>query len=203
MSEFDKYVFEIKKENTYWGDWCAKPQGYFRGETSMPGAKYHVGFQTFVGDNVMEQPHFHHGAEEYLTFLGANLPNIFDFDADIDVMVGDDPDHLEPIHINKPTILRIPPNLWHCPISFHIRKPIIFQAAYLDGTWSKITRRMLPDGKCEYIYEGDNVRMCVERPGEYCTICGKCYQGTALNYVEAEGPMRHFPGINDASALDG
>ena len=201
MHEFDKYVFNLQREETHWGDWCAKPQGYFRGETSMPGATYHVGFQTFVGDNVMEVPHFHHAAEEYLTFLGANLPDIFDFDADIEVMIGEDPDNMETIHITKPTILRIPANMWHCPIKFNIRRPIIFQAAYLDGTWAKIVRRIKPDGTWEYLYEGDNIRMCVERPGKYCTVCGKCYQDTDINYVPGEGPQRRFPGINDPTAL--
>jgi hypothetical protein len=174
-SVFDQFMYELPREEAHWGNWCAKPQGYFRGAKNLPDAKYHVGFQVFTGDIDMEVPHFHHAAEEYIIFLGANVPDIFDFDADIEIQLGEDPDNMETMLINKPTVLRIPPNLWHCPISFHIRKPIIFQAAYLDGTWSKILRRQLEDGKYEYNYEGDNVRFCKFNPGKYCDICGKCF----------------------------
>lgn len=177
MSNFDTLKCELQREESHWGDWCAKPQAYFRGNLSMPGAKYHVGFQVFTGDIDMEVPHFHHAVEEYLVFLGISLPDVFDWDAEIEIKLGQTPDNMETMIINKPTVLRIPPNLWHCPIKFHINKPIMFQAAYLDGTWSKILRRELPDGKFEYIYEGDNVRTCKLRPGEQCYICGKCFVG--------------------------
>ena len=175
MSSLDYLKFDLFPEEAHWGDWCAKPQAYFRGETSLPGAKFHVGFQVFVGDTVMEVPHFHHAVEEYMILLGANFPNVFDFDAEVRIEMGKDPDHMETMVITKPCVLRIPPNMWHCPVVFKIRKPLIFQAAYLDGTWSKILRRPKADGTYEYLYEGDNIRYCKERPGEFCTLCGKCF----------------------------
>jgi len=177
MGSLDYLKFDLIPEEAHWGDWCAKPQAYFRGETSLPGAKFHVGFQVFVKDLKMEVPHFHHAAEEYMIFLGASLPNVFDFDAEVRIEMGKDPDHMETMVITKPCVLRIPPNLWHCPVEFTIRKPLMFQTAYLDGTWSKILRRAKPDGTYEYLYEGDNVRFCKERPGEFCTVCGKCFGG--------------------------
>jgi hypothetical protein len=36
-----------------------------------------------------------------------------------------------------------------------------------------------PDGTDQLVYEGDNVRFCVRRPGEMCTICGLCFGGLA------------------------
>ncbi|MDR1589883.1 MAG: hypothetical protein LBS51_06785, partial [Oscillospiraceae bacterium] len=65
MGSFDHLVCELKREESKWGDWCMRPQAYFRGETSMPGAKFHVGFQGFQADTWMEVPHFHIDAEEY------------------------------------------------------------------------------------------------------------------------------------------
>ena len=169
-------VCELPAEHTFHGDICPSPQAYFRGETYLKGAKLHMGWQVLTGPLPMEETHFHHAAEEYLVFFGATLPDVFaSFDAEIDVLLGEDPDDLQKITITKPTILRIPPNIWHCPIDFRIiNKPILWQAIYQDGTWAKIIRRIKEDGTKEYIYEGDNVRECRLRPG-LCTMCGECF----------------------------
>lgn len=179
MSKYDYLKWEMFPEEAHWGDWCAKPQAYFRGESSLPGAEYHVGFQVYNKSMDVEVPHFHHHAEEYLVFVGPNFPDVFDFDADIDLEIGNDPDHMETLHFDKPAIVRIPPNTWHCPIHMHLRKPVLFQSVFLDGVWHKITRGdKQPEGSMysyEYIYEGDDVRMCRLEPGKRCNICGKCY----------------------------
>jgi hypothetical protein len=94
---------------------------------------------------------------------------------------------METVHINKPSVLRVPVNVWHCPIRMELRKPVMFQATYLDGTWSKILRRMKEDGVYEYIYEGDNVRKCILEPGKPCVICGKCYEGISDGSLQKEG----------------
>ena len=44
----DNCVFELKPEQSDWGDFLARPSAYFRGNKDMPGATYHVGFQSFV-----------------------------------------------------------------------------------------------------------------------------------------------------------
>ena len=132
-------VLAVPKEKTGWGDWCPSPQAYFRGETYMEGATYHVGFQIFAGANDTEDCHFHQGAEEYIFFMGADPMNIFDFDAEIEMQIGDDPEHLESRLITKPTVVRIPANTWHCPIKFRkMNKPVLFQAAFMSGTWGTI-----------------------------------------------------------------
>jgi hypothetical protein len=173
--EIRELVCELPVENTKWGDWCPTPQAYFRGETYMPGANYHVGFQIFTAENDMEDCHFHQGADEYIFFMGADPMNIFDFDAEIDFYIGDDPDKMELYKITKPTVVRLPPTMWHCPILFRkMNKPLLFQAAFLAGCWGTIYRTKAKNGEPTYTYIGDNVRFCKERPGEKCTICGKC-----------------------------
>ena len=173
--EIRALVCELPAENTKWGDWCPTPQAYFRGETYMPGANYHVGFQVFTAENDMEESHFHQGVDEYIFFMGADPMNIFDFDAEIDFYIGNDPDNMEIYKITKPTVVRLPPTVWHSPILFRkMKKPLLFQAAFLAGCWGTIYRIKDNKGNPVYAYTGDNVRFCKMRPGERCNICGKC-----------------------------
>ena len=177
--KYDYLFHEFVPEYTKWGDWCPSPQAYFRGEECMPGSHYHVGFQMFTGPLPMEDAHFHQGVDEYLVFIGADFMNVFDWDAEIELWIGEHPDKMEKLVITKPSIVRIPPTLWHCPINFKvINKPIMFQAAFLDGVWGTITRRINDDGTAEYLYRGDNVRYCRENPEKKCNYCGKCFTHT-------------------------
>jgi hypothetical protein len=175
---YDELFCKLPPENTYHGDTCPGPQAYFRGETYMKNAKLHLGWQVICGPMPMEEPHFHHGVEEYLVFFGAQLPDVWaSWDAEIDIMIGEDRDNMHKYTITQPTIVRIPPNMWHCPINFRkINKPVLWQAIYEDGTWARISRRTREDGSKEYIYDGDNIRMCVKNPSKRCVLCGECFQ---------------------------
>jgi hypothetical protein len=177
IAEINELVCKLPMETTVWGPWCPTPQAYFRGRTYLPTANYHVGFQIFTGPNDMEEAHMHQGVDEYIFFMGADPMNIFDFDAEIDFYIGNDPDHMEIRKINKPTVVRLPPNVWHSPILFKkVNKPLLFQAAFLAGTWGTMVRHVNEEGKPMYLYMGDDVRYCRFRPGEHCNICGKCFQ---------------------------
>jgi len=177
MGKYDQYIHEFVPEYTEWGDWCPTPQAYFRGEACMPGANYHVGFQVIAGPVVMEEPHCHHGIEEYLVIIGADLTNIWDFDAEIEIMLGDDVDHMEKFIIDKPVIVRIPPNLWHCPIYFNkVNKPILWQAVYQNGTWGKTLARTREDGTRLFEFMGDGIQRCRKNPDVMCSYCGRCYR---------------------------
>lgn len=180
-----KSVVPLPKEITDWGNWMPNPKTYFRGATYMEDATYHIGWQIFTGANDMEEAHFHQGVDEYLFFMGANPMDMFDFDAEIEILMGEDPDHMETIHINKPTVIRFPANTWHCPIKFRkMNKPILFQAAFQDGIWGTITRSAAGQGtidkgyfsrKYTYDYMGDNVRFCKFDETKRCNICGACF----------------------------
>ena len=181
--EVTKCVLAMPKEETSWGDWCPSPQAYFRGETYMEDATYHVGWQVFTAANDMEDTHVHQGVEEYIYFMGADPMNIFDFDCEIEFLFGDDPDHMESKIITKPTVVRVPANVWHCPIRFRkMNKPLIFQAAFLSGTWGTInqTSELVEGGPFagsrKYSYMGDNVRFCKFNDKKRCNICGACFR---------------------------
>ena len=74
----------------------------------------------------MEEPHMHDAKDEYLFFTGADLMDPFkSFDAEISIMLGEDPDHMEEYTITAPSVVRIPLNFWHCPVNFkRVGKPV-------------------------------------------------------------------------------
>lgn len=182
--ETAKMVLAVPREETQWGPWCPSPQAYFRGDIYMEDSFYNVGFQVFTAANNMEDPHFHQAVDEYIFFISADPTKPEEFDAEIEFMIGDDPDHMESRMITKPTVVRLPPNVWHCPIKFRkMNKPLIFQAAFLNGTWGTIVRKKntaqeaSPFFNREYVYEymGDNVRFCKFNKQKRCNICGACF----------------------------
>ena len=78
-------------------------------------------------------PHTH-GGHEILCFVGGNPENMHDFDAEIEIMLGEE--H-EPQIITTPSVVSVPPGLVHGPLTFkRVTKPVFF-----------IEVTMLPKGK--------------------------------------------------------
>jgi hypothetical protein len=94
-------------------------------------------------------PHTH-PFDEYLCFLGGNLEDIFDFDATIELSMGEEQQICE---IEEPTIVYIPAGLVHTPLTFkRIDKPVLFHPIPLTPAfYSKITenRTLFINGKKE------------------------------------------------------
>jgi hypothetical protein len=68
-------------------------------------------------------PHSHE-FDEFLCFLGGNLENIFDFDATIELNMGEEG---ELYLIEQPTVVYIPAGFVHTPLTFkRIGKPVLF-----------------------------------------------------------------------------
>ncbi len=175
MGRFDELVFKIPQEFHNWYGF-ASPRGFFRGTTMMEKAHLYMDFTSITKELVMEVPHTHHAVDEYLVFTGADLNNFFEFDAEVDVWLGDNPEKMELFTLTQPTIIRVPPKLYHCPVNFRrISKPIVFSAVYLDGDWSKINRRKNADGREEFTYDGAGIRRCVYDGDKECIYCGKCF----------------------------
>ena len=87
---------------------------------------------------------------------------------------------MEKFVITEPTVIRVPPHIWHCPINFkRIGKPVAFLPVYPDGDWSKIIRQKDENGNDEYIYEAASLRKCVYDPEKICVYCGKCFSEKA------------------------
>jgi len=137
---YEKLVFTFPQENNEVvadGDdpgYVIKPQAYFRGASQIPGSEFNVGFQIFVKPFFLDRVPHRHAHDEYLVFLGGSFPNVFDFDADIEFTLGQLGVDAEVFHITKPTIIRVPAGVYHCPLNFkRVDKPIFFQAALMEG----------------------------------------------------------------------
>ncbi|NLV49835.1 MAG: hypothetical protein GXY20_03975 [Clostridiales bacterium] len=174
--KYSSMFYELQPQYTEWGDWCHSPQMYFRGN-EIPGAKYNVGWQVFKAPIhwLEQEPHFHR-EEEYLVFLSANLYEPTEFDAEIELWMGEDVENMEKHIITKPSIVRIPASMWHCPLDFiRVDKPILFQAVYLAGTCGRVTRHIDENGNVQYIYGGPEIsHHCRLDPTKKCNYCGKC-----------------------------
>ena len=179
--KYDQYFYEYPVEWHSFGDMYANPRGKFKDITQMPGARFFGGFSVALKPNPMEVPHIHHANDEYLWFIGSNLADVFDYDGEVELMMGWDPDHMEKLVLTKPCVVRVPAGMWHCPILFkRTDKPIAFFPLYPDGDWSKILRRKRPDGTDEYLFEAASLRKCVYDDSKYCVYCAKCYHDTSL-----------------------
>lgn len=83
------------------------------------------------------EPHAH-DFDQFLHFYGADSSNNRDFDAEVEISLGEESEkHI----ITEPTVLHIPKHTIHCPINFKIvKKPLIFMnvalTPYYDPTAS-------------------------------------------------------------------
>jgi len=72
---------------------------------------------------MISKPH-KHDFDQYINFFGANLDDISDFDAEIEISMGDEQ---EKQIITSPTIVYVPAGLAHGPLNFvKVNKPILF-----------------------------------------------------------------------------
>ena len=150
-------------------DFVYSPQAYFRGASQIPGAEYNVGFQIFVKPFFLDRiPHIHH-VDEYLIFLGGTFPNLFDFDAEISLTIGEE---MEEYIITKPTIVRIPAGVQHCPLNLNALTSRFssgcFNARNVGGIYQG--KELWYNGPGQCIYDAEKNVMPVEnvcrRPGK-------------------------------------
>jgi hypothetical protein len=77
-------------------------------------------------------PHTHQ-FDEFLCFLGGNLENIFDFDATIELSMGEEG---EVCLIEQATVVYIPAGLVHTPLTFkRVDKPVLFHPIALTPAY--------------------------------------------------------------------
>ena len=77
-------------------------------------------------------PHTH-DFDEFLCFLGGNMENMFEFDATIELSMGEDG---EVCLIEQATVVYIPAGLVHTPLTFkRINKPVLFHPITLRADY--------------------------------------------------------------------
>ncbi len=111
-------------------DAVAGPQAYFRGASELPSAGINIGWQMFVKPIRLELMSHHHDVDEYLFFLGAQLPDLIgSFDGEIELFLGAE---YERHVVTKATVLYIPRGLEHNPCDIKVlRKPMMFSALHM------------------------------------------------------------------------
>ena len=177
---YEKLVFEFPQEYNEIvaeGDdpgFVVKPQAYFRGASQIPGSEFNSSFQIFVKPFFLDRVQHRHPKDEYLIFLGASFPNVFDFDADIELTIGKKGEDEEVYHITKPTVVRIPAGVYHCPLHFkRVDKPVLFLAACMMPMFGGIYDT--PDGGTKEMYYNGPMQ-CKYNENKKCDSCGKFLQ---------------------------
>ena len=84
---------------------------------------------------VMDSVPHSHDYDEFLAFFGSNAKDVFDFDAEIEVLVGEEGEkHI----IDKATVFYIPKGFWHCPLDIkRIGKPVLFVHSTIAPKYEK------------------------------------------------------------------
>lgn len=178
-SKFGKLVFEFPEENNEVvaegdpEDFVVHPQAYFRGASQIPGSEFNSSFQIFVKPFFLDRVQHRHPKDEYLVFLGASFPNVFDFDAKIEFTLGKG-EEAETFVVDRPTIIRVPAGMYHCPLNFkEINKPVMFLAMCMMPMFGGIYD--LPDGTTTEMYYNGPMQ-CKYNENKKCDSCGKCLQ---------------------------
>ena len=92
----------------------------------------------YITDTFEEGPPHKHNAHQIMCFTGSNLKNIKDFDAEIEIALGEEG---EIQTITSPSIVSIPAGLMHCPLRFKkLGKPVIFIEILLGKSYERYDR---------------------------------------------------------------
>jgi len=84
---------------------------------------------------MISQPHKHE-FPQYLSFFSANPNDATDFDAEIEMSLGEEQEK----HIVKaPTAVYIPAGMYHGPVNFaKVNKPVLFVDIAVTGNYTRV-----------------------------------------------------------------
>ena len=108
MGFYEDYVYELPKYDLPRDGAMANPVAIYKGTDSLPGSTVQMGFGVVTKEMTEGFPHFHHSKEEYYMFSGQDICQFFDFDAEIEMWMGWDPDEMEKFTITKPMLAYTP-----------------------------------------------------------------------------------------------
>ena len=173
-SLFHPFIATHDKDN--WTSWTSPRMGYFNREVEL-GANFNAGFLVASKIGYMDIPHIHDGCDSYFIFTGADLDNIFESEFEVNFFIGDSGVSMEMYTITKPTFVRVPAGVYHCPIYYSKVVRGLNNMLWYGGVSSgRVFPSVDENGKEGYSYEIDNwVRPCVRDPEKMCTWCGLCF----------------------------
>ena len=133
--KYAKYFTTDIKEDTMLPDVIKNPSFGFRGARQIPGAKANFGWSYITKPYFIDRIDHVHDGDEYLFFLGAQIPDSFStYDAEVDFYFGKEQ---ELYTITEPTLVLIPKGMIHAPLDFRkINKPLFFGMLLLTPTYT-------------------------------------------------------------------
>lgn len=114
------------------------PIADFAGNKDWGETKFGINWECIVEPFYMiKEPHSH-DFDEYLVFMGGNIRDIFNFQAEVELYLGEERE----LHIiTKPSIVYLPGGFVHCPMNFkRIDEPILFQKIFLSSKYKRDIR---------------------------------------------------------------
>jgi hypothetical protein len=86
--------------------------------------------------HVINEKNHQHTFDQYLCFFSANSKDVKDFDADIEIYLGEEQ---ERILIQAPTVIHIPPGLHHCPLkAVRVNRPFLFIDVAMTSRYAQV-----------------------------------------------------------------
>ena len=130
--KYEKYIIKGVVGENKWG-------GEGIGLGSVPEAIVPAGARMTLGVSVVRKPYmFHepthkHNFTEFFFFFGSNPMDMSKFDADVEFSFGAE---REKHVISGPTVVAVPPGVYHCPLNFaRIDRPIYCLEAFLTSKY--------------------------------------------------------------------
>ena len=163
VGKYKYCIVELRKDYHKLGDAVMNPRCVFKGKEDMPDTGYQFSFNIItapcrLGD---DEPVSNGQIAEFLWFSGTDVVLPWDsFDAEIEVRLGEDPDHMETVIFDRPGVIAVPAGMWRGAVTIkRLRKPVCFIPYYLqDKPRYKITRKIV-DGDSVLVYsDGSTIK---------------------------------------------
>lgn len=100
---------------------------------------FHIYWEAVTVPFLMNPDSHRHAFPQYLCFLGGDITNMLDLGGEIELVLGEDEDHLETHIITKASTVYVPAGLYHCPLTFtKVSKPILFMDVILAKMYERL-----------------------------------------------------------------
>ena len=152
-------VVELRKDYHTLGDAVMNPRCVFKGREDMRDTVQQFSYNIItapckLGD---DEPNSNGTIAEFLWFSGTDVVDPWNaFDAEIEVMLGEDADNMQPVIIDKPGVVAVPPGMWRGAVTVkRLGKPVCFIPYYpSEKPRYKLTQKIV-DGKKTLVYDDE------------------------------------------------
>ncbi len=160
VGKYKYCIKELRKDYHKLGDAVMSPRCVFKGKEDMPetGLQFSYNIITAPCQLGDDEPVSNGQIAEFLWFSGTDVVKPWDsFDAEIEVMLGEDPDYMEAVTFDKPGVIAVPAGMWRGAVTVkRLGKPVCFIPYYTqDKKRYKIMRKVV-DGESLLVYNDES-----------------------------------------------